>query len=156
MKVAIIIATAPGRDAQASRAREAYLRETPGGVHLVTIESVEPLADAWQGGLAKVVGADVVHFTIDELEPHPGWLPAAASAISADRVPSSILWSADGAELNAGYRMTGSRDWSSAVGSEFPTMSWAQIKSFGCPPISDEQGAQYVVRTGYAFTRHGG
>lgn len=143
--VSIVIATRLGHAHQARRARDAYAAETPGFPEIIIV-CAPTVSEAWQQAITAGVSGDLVHFSCDELEPHPGWIEAAKAAIATKRVPAPTLWGYDGAAP------TYARDWSSTLGSEFPTLSRAQLRATGIPPLTFD-AAEFVLRTEYAFTR---
>lgn len=154
MSATIVIASQAGRNQQTRRAVEAYRRETPGDPQII-VALGEQIAEAWRIGVAAVAG-EIVHFGIDTLEPHPGWFEAASAACRSGLIPSPTVWTTDGVELVSGLRVPGGgRDWSSALGSEFPTMTFGQLRIVGAPPIAAEAMLPFVFRSRYAFTRHG-
>jgi hypothetical protein len=148
VRIAILIATHFGRWEQAARMRSAYRRETPGTV-AITITAGRDQAHAWRRALKQIEPDtfDLIHFTSDRVEPHPGWLRAARA--DGKRLAAPVLWTARG-ELVGEPPV----DWAPAEGSMVPTMTPGQLRQFGIPPLKPDSGAKFVLRADYAFTVH--
>src|SRR5437588_3459615 len=95
MSLVMVIATGCDRYEQAKKARSAYRRETP-GQPIFVIEAGRDTRHAWERALDRVPfhKAELIHFTTDTLEPHPGWLKAARA--DGHRIAAPVIWTSQG------------------------------------------------------------
>ena len=142
-ELSILIATRRGRNAEAARAQVGYERETDANLQILR-GFADDLGEAWRT-CASAADGRYLHFTTDELEPHPGWFDAATAAIAAGVVAAPAIWRWDGSPPPF------ARDWAPALGSAYPTLSREQFDLYGGPPLGPSL-VDFVERPAYAFT----
>lgn len=103
MKIGCVIPTIPTREAYLERALAGYEAATRRGYELdiVIPEGFPTVGEAWNDG-AEDVDADIIHFGLDDAEPHPGWLDTAVSMLEQGVAPSARMLQADGSLQGCG------------------------------------------------------
>lgn len=94
-RVVVIIPTIKGREESLARTVRAY-EETSPDAELIIIHDKPTCGVAWQEGSEQAGKFDYIHFTADDLVPHPGWLEAAKEIVAMGGVPAPIQLTADG------------------------------------------------------------
>jgi hypothetical protein len=77
--ISVIVPTVRGREEHLERCVRAYGERTLRPPEIIVIENKPTCGIAWQEGAEKATGA-YIHFSADDLEPHPGWDKAAMVA----------------------------------------------------------------------------
>lgn len=98
MKVGIVLPTVPGRERVFDRVYGAFEATCPPGweFDIVVPEGFPTVGQAWNDGVPDVLDSDYLFLTIDDLEPHPGWLAVAAQTVDAGFIPAPRQEFSDG------------------------------------------------------------
>ena len=104
MKIGLVIPTVPGREESLEQVLTAYEETCDPDVEFdVTIREGYPnCGEAWNDGYADVADSDYVFFTLDDLEPRPGWEQVAASTTDAGYIPAPRMLNPDGTVQSCG------------------------------------------------------
>lgn len=124
-RLAVVIPTLPGREYVLQRSVTAYRLFTPYEVKFFTELGPEPLGVKWQRGGERAVewGADYIHLTCDDHEPHPRWTWDAVPLADAGYLPAAVI------EEQSGFRHV----WSDQLP---PDLTVADPKDFAqCPSV---------------------
>lgn len=162
--VSVVIPTVTGREQSLARCQAAYLATVPTWLQLeLLVELDRPTCgEAWARGAERATG-DYLHFTADDLEPHPGWWEPAIAAADGSVLPAPVVYWPDGRVQSD----EGIEDWAPAAMTRVPFCSRRQWRWLA--PVGFWEGAHYYtdnafslhgrragceirVRTGYAFT----
>ncbi|GAC1530914.1 MAG: hypothetical protein NVS3B1_23620 [Marmoricola sp.] len=165
MRISVIVPTVYGREASLGRCIAAYEATTP-DIEVIVRHNHPTCASAWEHG-AKAATGDALHFTADDLEPHPGWAEAAIDTIHRDAIPAPFVYR-DGKLESCGGVQQELADLSPAPNiSVIPFCSAEQWQWIG-PHLVDAHyytdnwftyrarraGFPVLVRSGYAFNHH--
>lgn len=98
MKVGIVLPTVSGRERVFDRVYSAFEATCPDGWEFdVSVpEGYQTVGEAWNAGAPDVEDADYLLLAIDDAEPHPGWVQAAAQTVDAGYIPAPRFEFADG------------------------------------------------------------
>jgi hypothetical protein len=163
--ISVICPTIAGREEHYARCRAAYEANTIAPFEFITIRDKPTCADGWNEGAEQATG-DLIHFTADDLEPHPGWDLPAIEAVRRGYLPAPRIVNPDGKLDYCGYHGIELPDKAIVDMSVIPFMTREQWDKIGpCLPIhyfSDnylswrglQAGYRTVVRREYAFTHH--
>lgn len=182
MKVAVVIPTIDGREPDLARCAQAYTRTSPlGGELALYVEHDHPSCGAaWLAGAEKAQadGFDYIHFTADDLEPHPDWLPVAVETVDKGHIPAPLVFHPTGELESAGLLGFGQytdsyADWQLIDGTTVPFLTaemWEAIvmapsfaqtmgRTHYCTDLmvsvaGRRSGWETVIRTGMRFTHH--
>jgi hypothetical protein len=99
--ISVIIPTITGREQWYARCLAAYYATSPADTEYVTVLDRPTCGVAWNEGAARGRGG-YLHFSADDLEPHPGWWEAAIGCVEAGGVPSARILNADGSLQSCG------------------------------------------------------
>ena len=170
MTVAIVIPTIDGRAEDFDRCVTAYQQTAPGA--RLYIERDHPsCGHAWIAGAEKAAldGFDYLHFTADDLEPHPGWLEAAIETVDKGMIPAPLVYAPNGLLESAGLAGFGLnttyQDWMPIEGTTVPFLTREMWQTVGMIPVhycSDLwvstvgrwHGWETVVRENMVFTHY--
>ena len=93
-QISVVVPTVDGREAHFKRCFEAYKATTP-GMDWIAFKNLDTCGLGWQAG-AEIFTGDYLHFTADDLEPHPGWAEAAMAAADQGIIPMPTIYAPDG------------------------------------------------------------
>lgn len=93
--ISIIIPTIQGRELHLDRCVRAYEERTQAEHEIIVIHDKPTCGIAWQEGAERASG-HYIHFSADDLEPHPGWDKAARAAVSLGWLPAPRILKPDG------------------------------------------------------------
>ncbi len=142
-----------------------YAEYAPGNYELdLVVEHNHPTCGhGWQAALPRIQG-QYVHFTCDDIEPHPGWAQPAIEATDKGFLPAPQVYSQDGApQSHPRWGMVGT-DWEPVYMTALPFVSRVQLESiaplFTSHYFSDDffsyrgnrAGFPTRLRVKYAFT----
>jgi hypothetical protein len=92
--ISVVVPTVSGRFAHFQRCIAGYQQTTP-ELDLIVFRDRPTCGIAWQEG-AEVFEGDYLHFTADDLEPHPGWAEAAMRAADDGIIPMPTIYNPSG------------------------------------------------------------
>jgi hypothetical protein len=95
--ISVVIPTVAGREASLERCLAAYGDD----VGTIVLRDRPTCGIAWQEG-AELARGDFLHFSADDLEPHPGWAEAAIEAVECGYLPAPRILNADGTLQSCG------------------------------------------------------
>jgi hypothetical protein len=169
LTVAVVIPTIAGREAHLRRCLEAH-RDTAPDATLIVERDHRSCGAAWIAGAARAPSFDYVHFTADDLEPHPGWFEVALETVQAGHIPAPLVYHPDGELESAGLWGFGCyngprADWQLVEGTTVPFLTremWEAIGMIDVHYCSDlwvstigrRHGWETAIRTGMRFTHH--
>lgn len=99
MRVGIVFPTVDGREATADKVLNAFEATRPYGWEFIFSipENYSACGPAWNDGARDLLGdVDYLFFTIDDAEPHPGWVEVAARTVDAGYLPAPRMLFPDG------------------------------------------------------------
>jgi hypothetical protein len=99
--ISVVIPTVAGREQHLERCVRAYEERTLRPPEIIVIENRPTCGIAWQEGAEKATGA-YIHFSADDLEPHPGWDKAAMVAVAMGWLPAPRILRPDGSLESCG------------------------------------------------------
>lgn len=171
MRLAIVVPTIEGREQDLRRCLDAYRETAPKAK--VYVEFGHPSCGAaWIAGAEKAErdGFDYLHFTADDLEPHPGWLDIAVDTVNRGYIPAPLVFHPNGELESAGLKGLGVYvgpydDWMYQDGTTVPFITAAMWDRIGmidvhyCTDLYVSHrgrmfGWQTVIRTGMCFTHY--
>lgn len=170
-RVAIVIPTIDGREADLARCVAAYARTAPNATVYVE-HSHGSCGEAWIAGAEKAArnGFGYLHLTADDLEPHDGWLEVAIETVDDGMIPAPLVYQPDGTLESAGlagFSLNGvyDGDRSPVEGTTVPFVTRAMWDVIGMVPlhyctdlwvsaIGRHHGWETIVRTGMNFTHY--
>lgn len=169
--ITVVIPTVTGREVLLENCVAAYKRTTAVPLDIrVVVNDGFPCGKAWADTLDT---EQYVHFTADDLEPHPGWWQAAKQVADLGMLPAPRIVSHDGALETCGGQ-DGFRENPTGHPTDFTRIpfltrhQWVEIR----PLVADflrsahyftdnaiswagaKLGTQTVVHRGYGFTHH--
>lgn len=168
--VSVVVPTIRGREDSLERTLDAYRRNTPLDLvlQMIVVPDRPTAGQAWNDGAPQARGR-YLHFTGDDLEPHPGWLDAALEALTAGWSPVPRVVGPDGQLDMCGTHgefaiRTEQPDWTPCGVTTIPFLKTVDYPG-PCLPIhygSDshfswlmaQRGARFAVRRAYLFTHH--
>jgi hypothetical protein len=167
--VAVVIPTIDGREDHLQRCLAAYGQLSD--VHLIVEHGHPSCGAAWIAGAKKARYFDYIHFTADDLEPHPGWLEPAIETVEAGYIPAPLVFNPDGTLDSAGLEGFGQYrgpydDWQYIEGTTVPFLTremWEAIGMIDVHYCTDlwvsrvgrlRGGWGTVIRTEMRFTHH--
>jgi len=167
IRISVIIPTIKGREEHYRRCVAAYQTRTAGfEAELITEHDHRSAGAGWQAGAERATG-DFLHFTADDIEPHPGWAAPAVQALTEGYVPAPRVVSPSG-ELQ--YLPEWGRDypdWTPVHMSVLPMITRALWEGHVRPLFTGhyfcddwiswraaQAGYTCRLRTGYSFTHH--
>ena len=105
--ISVVIPTIAGRETLLADCRRAY-QDTLQGVdsEIIVVEDRPTCGEAWVHGADQAQG-DHIHFSADDLVPHPGWWQAAVSVTDLGFLPAPRILNTDGSIQSCG----GSDSW---------------------------------------------
>jgi hypothetical protein len=99
--LSIIVPTVIGRDHWLGRCLTAYRETTRVRYETIVLRDRLTCGVAWQEGGDQAKG-DYLHFTADDLEPHPGWWQAAKACADSGQLPCPRVLNSDGSLQSCG------------------------------------------------------
>lgn len=163
--ISIVIPTIAGREEHFERCLAAYKTNTTSDFEIIVERDHPAVGPAWNAGAERAAG-DYLHFTADDLEPHPGWDVPALEAIERGLLPAPRVVNQYGRLDSCGLHGVEMEDWAVVPMSVVPVMSREQWAAIGpVLPIhyftdnwiswrGAKAGWPTVVRRGFAFTHH--
>ena len=169
--ISVIVPTVPGREDHFGRCVAAYEADAAeGGYDLdLIVEHDHPAVGyAWQAGGEKARG-DYLHFTNDDLVPHPGWAQPAVAAVNRGYIPAPQVYGPGGEPQAPPVWGRVGLDWTllprqhAAVVPFLSRQQWGKIRPLALIHYYADDfitgraraaGWPAVLRTGYAFTHH--
>lgn len=97
--ISIVIPTVSGREYSLDRTIKGYENTFDDFEILVYPNDGKTCGEAWIRGAEEASG-DYLHFTADDLVPHPGWAEAAMDACDAGKVPAATVYGIPGGFVN--------------------------------------------------------
>lgn len=98
--ISVVVPTISGREAYLAACLAAY-EETTVDVELIVVRDRPVCGEAWVGGAAKSRG-DYIHFSADDLTPHPGYAAAAMEVCNRGFLPAPRILNDDGTLQSCG------------------------------------------------------
>jgi hypothetical protein len=98
--ISVVIPTIKGREHHLERCIDAYQQRTEDFEFIFEVDH-RTCGSAWLAGGTKALG-DYIHFTADDLEPHPGWWEAAVRCIDSGCLPCPRILRPDGSLESCG------------------------------------------------------
>lgn len=97
MKLSIVIPTITGKEASLQRTKAAYIDAKPQGweYEFIVVKNAGNAGKGWNRGADQASG-DYLHFTADDILPHPGWLETAYEASEDGEYPAPRIVFEDG------------------------------------------------------------
>jgi glycosyltransferase involved in cell wall biosynthesis len=163
--ISIVIPTIRGREEHFQRCLAAYGTNTTSDFEIIVERDHPAVGPAWNAGAERATG-DYLHFTADDLEPHPGWDVPALEAVERGALPAPRVINQRGGLDSCGLHGVEMEDWAVVPMSVVPFMSREQWAAIGpVLPIhyftdnwiswrGARAGWSTVVRRGFAFTHH--
>jgi hypothetical protein len=99
--ISVVIPTISGREHWLERCMTAYRATGPAEMELIVIKDRATCGLAWQAG-ADLSAGGYVHFTADDIVPHPGWWEAAVACCDSGAIPSARILNTDGSLQSSG------------------------------------------------------
>lgn len=99
--ISVIVPTITGREHWLGACVAAYQETAPGRLEIVVVKDRETCGLAWQAGADRAQG-DYLHFTADDIVPHPGWWKAAVECVGTGAIPSARILNGDGTLQSSG------------------------------------------------------
>lgn len=128
--ISVIVPTIGGREESLERCLDSYEQTMDERYQLIVVRDEATCGLAWNKG-ARLAKGDILHFTADDIEAHPGWLPPAVAAIERNELPCPRILNGDGTLQSCGDGVTEAADWSPCDFSRVPTMSIKQWRIVG-------------------------
>lgn len=165
--ITVVVPTVAGREEHFQRCLTAYRQRSVHELRIVTLHDMPTCGEAWNAGaLQASADTDYLHFTADDLEPHPGWDVAAVAAADEGELPAPRIVRPDGALDYCGVHGRELPDGMTVAMSVIPFMSIKQWQAIG--PVLNihyftdnwiswrgrRAGYPTVVRRAFAFTHH--
>jgi len=129
--ISVVIPTIRGREHHLRRCVDAYrttAEEMP--VELIEIHNRPTCGEAWAEGGAQATG-DYIHFSADDLEPHPGWWKPAIECVKTGKLPCPRILKPDGTLESCGQWGTEMEDGVETNIARIPLLSRAQWEQGG-------------------------
>lgn len=166
MLISVICPTSDGREESLERCLNSYERTIANVKYeLIVVRNRVTRGVAWNEGAAMAKG-DILHFTADDIEAHPGWLPPAVEALQRGYLPAPRVLNADGSLQFCGEFIVERDDWSLCSFSHVPTMDIEQWRKLG-PSLeshyfidcwfgvkASRMGIETVLRRDFLLTQH--
>lgn len=170
-RLAIVIPTVDGREADLRRCVVAYEKTAP-DAYLYIEHGHGSCGEAWLAGAerAREHDFDYLHLTADDLEPHPGWLEVATETVDKGFIPAPLVYAPGGELESAGLsgfalNLTAQADWHPVDGTTVPFLTAEMWDAIGMIPIhyctdlwvsakGRLNGWETVIRTGMRFTHY--
>jgi hypothetical protein len=93
--ISVVCPTVDGREAHYTRCLNAYSHTVGDVLEWLPCFNLRTCGIGWQMGADAATG-DFLHFTADDLEPHPGWAEAAMRAARDDIIPMPTIYGPSG------------------------------------------------------------
>lgn len=93
--ISVVIPTVTGREEHLERCVRAYEERTLRPPEIIVIRNAPTCGVAWQEGAERATGT-YIHFTADDLEPHPAWANSALVAVAMGYLPAPRILRPDG------------------------------------------------------------
>lgn len=164
--ISIIIPTIDGREGWLLKCLRSYDRHTRQDFEPIVVRNAPTWGIGIQQGMERGPRGRYLHFTADDIEPHPGWDVAAREAVDQGYLPAPRILNSDDSLQSCGGGVTETDDWQPTEFTRVPFMSADQWAKIG-PMIplhyyTDNwvshrgrlAGIQTVVRRDYLFTHH--
>lgn len=164
--ISVVIPTVTGRERWLEQCLDAYTKTSvETRLETIIIKDRDTCGIAWQDG-ADASSGDYIHFTADDLTPHPGWHQAAVGVVEQGALPCPLILGPHGTLESCGTWGQLDPDGSPAELARVPFMSRAQWDKIG--PMEPwhyytdnliswkgyRVGIPTVVSHGYKFTHH--
>src|SRR5438445_12859155 len=96
--VSVVVPTVDGREEHLDRLVRTYAATAEGcyELDLVVKRNYPTCGHGWQAGLEDIRG-EYVHFTCDDIEPHPGWALPAMECVDRGFLPRPHVYRPQGA-----------------------------------------------------------
>lgn len=98
--ISVVIPTIATREHYLAACIDAY-NETAPGCEIVVVEGKPVCGAAWIEGAERATG-DYIHFSADDLRPHPGWSVAARDVVARGFTPAPRILNDDGTVQSCG------------------------------------------------------
>jgi len=174
VEVSIVIPTVDGRERWLELCVQSYERTLADVPHNITIiRNRKTCGEAWNEGVADMMGAKFVHLTADDIVAHDGWWEAGLARIWNGGIPAARILHGDGTLQSCGDAEDRPEGWASKDGygdgrfpSRIPLLPAALAERiFPIPPIhyytdnivSDRArtlGWDSIVTRDYLFTHY--
>lgn len=163
--ISVVIPTIRGREEHLERCMAAYQATTSEKFELIVELDHPACGPGWNAGAERAKGG-IIHFSADDLEPHPGWDVPAMEALHLGVLPAPRLVNQHGRLDSCGLHGVEMEDWAPVPMSVVPFMAREQWQAIGPSlPIhyftdnwiswrGARAGWPTVVRRGFAFTHH--
>ena len=166
--ISVIVPTVPGREGHLDRCVRAYEQHTGCRLELIIEHDHPAVGFGWQAG-AELATGDFLHFTNDDIEPHPGWWEPAVEAAERGCIPAPQVYGPAGDPQAPPQWGAVAPDWTPLPpqnASVIPFLSraqWERVRPLAQIHYYSDDWITYraraagwpaVLRTGYAFTHH--
>lgn len=96
-QLSIIVPTITGREEWLVKCLDSYIRTAP-NAQVIVIKDAPSCGVAWSRGV-KQAAQKYIHFTADDITPHPGWYAKAVQFLDDGLMPAAYVYDSKGAPL---------------------------------------------------------